>query len=432
MDADLGEFEEPKPARSTVNAVAALLERNGIDPAEVGRVQRVSLWQGFIKKPVPCERCNATGVVAEGLGDDGQEVVCPDCAGAKRDFVPEPVDLTGVQLSPAWEDGPEWPVVQPAKPCVVKHLARSLPPVRDASTVTVLLPDPQIGYRRLDDEMVPMHDEAAMACALDIVAAAQPERIVWLGDMLDLAEWSSKFLVLPEFSLTTQPTVDRTHRFLAETLAAAGPQVECAYLLEGNHDNRMANAVARNAMAAMRLRRANTPESWPVLSVPHLLRLDELGVTYVDGYPAGRVKLADRYGRQAALYALHGEKLDMTKQARAERVSTVQGHAHHVSMHSETYDDGDGAALEVEAWSLGCLCRTDGAVPSTKGGTNSRGRHIERVESWQQAMGVLTETPDGWWLEPVRIRDGVAVWRGKTFGHHRDVVATEDGQPPHG
>ena len=230
---------------------------------------------------------------------------------------------------------------------------------------------------------------------------------------MDLAEWSSKFLVLPEFVLTTQPSVDRTHRFLAESLAAAGPQLEQADLLEGNHDNRMANSIAKNAMAALRLRRANTPESWPVLSVPHLLHLDDLGINYVDGYPAGKVKVAERHGRQAALYAIHGEKLDVAKQAKKERFSTIQGHAHHVALHTETYDDED--PLEVEAWSLGCLCRLDGAVPSTKGGTDVKGHHVPRTESWQHAIGVLTETEDMWSLDPVRIRDGRAVWEGKEY-----------------
>lgn len=380
---DLQEFDAATRKR-VLGKLSDLLERSGIDLEDVNRINRVNAWQAMSKD------------------EDGNAVV---------------TDLVGIQLVPEWALGPQWPVVQAAKPLVVRFSPASRPQrAPTGHKVTVILPDPQIGYRRLDDgTMIPMQDEQAIACSLELLSAIRPSRVIWLGDTLDLAEWSSKFLVLPEFALTTQPTVDRTHQFLTESLSAAGPQVEQATLLEGNHDNRMANAVAKNAMAALRLRKANAPESWPVLSVPNLLRLDELGVSYIDGYPAGRVKLADPHGRQAALYALHGERLDMRKQAQAERVSTVQGHAHHVSVHSETYDGGDGSALEVEAWSLGCLCRLDGAVPSTKGGTSVRGRHIERIESWQHAIGVLTETGDGWWLEPVRIRDGRAIWHGKEF-----------------
>lgn len=385
-DDDLSEFEEPAQTHKRVlGKVADLLERNGIDVADIGKIHRVNVWQGFYK----------------GAGEDGEPV----------DKV---VDLAGIQLSPHWAEGPHWPVVQQAPPCVVRHTRR--PVERSGERVTVLLPDPQIGFLRLSDgELVPMHDERAIACALEVVAAARPDCLVWLGDTLDFAEWSSKFLVLPEFVMTTQPTIDYGHRFLADSIAAAGAQCEDRRLLEGNHDNRLGISIARNAIAAMRLRQANAPADWPVMSVPHLLRLDELGVKYVDGYPAGRTKLASAHGSQTALYALHGEKLSMEKQARAERVSTVQGHAHHVAVSCETYDGGDGQALEVESWSLGCLCRRDGVVPSTKGGHQTRGRHVERIESWQHAVGVLTETDDGWWLEPVRIREGRALWRGKVY-----------------
>ena len=384
-EADVSEFDAADPIktkRKVLGQLADLLDRNGIGVEDIGQVHRVNVWQAMSKD------------------DTGNAVV---------------TDLAGIQLSPTWESGPEWPAIQQAKPCVVRH-SRKAPTADTGARRTAFLPDPQIGFRRLDDgTLIPMQDELAIACTLTLLSVIKPHRVVWLGDTMDTAEWSSKFLVLPEFVLTTQPTVDRTHRFLAESQAAAGPQCEEWDLVEGNHDNRMANSVAKNAMAALRLRQANTPDGWPVMSVPHLLRLDELGIRYCDGYPAGRIKIASAHGRQAPLYALHGEKLSMEKQAKSERISTVQGHAHHFGHATETYDGGDGDAIEVESWSLGCLCRTDGAVPSTKGGADVRGRHVPRVESWQQGIGVVTETEDQWAMEPVRIRDGRALWRGKEY-----------------
>jgi hypothetical protein len=396
----LSEFEAAQPSlsrRKVLGQIADLLEKNGIAVEDIGRVDRVNVWQGFYKD------------------DEGGHHV---------------VDMAGIQLAPVWDEGPQWPVVQQAAPCVVAHNGGVADDTQRAdlcnTKVTVLLPDPQIGYRRLaDGELVPMHDEQAMACALELLAVIRPDRVVNLGDFLEFAEWSSKFLVLPEFVLTTQPTVDRAHRFLAEQQAAAGPQCVEWALLEGNHDDRLAKAIAKNAMAALRLRQANAPDSWPVMSLPHLLRLDDLGVTYIGGYPAGRVKVADEHGSQTALYALHGVRLSMEKQARFERVSTVQGHHHHFSMASETYDLGDGEAADVESWSLGCLCRRDGAIPSTKGGTDARGHHIERVESWQHGIGVLTEDENGWDLQPVRIRDGRARWRDQTVTARPTKGATQ-------
>lgn len=377
---DLGTFaakDDPKLKKAELGKLAALLERSGISIEDIHKVNKVNAWQGFYK---------------DKEGDSHL------------------VDLVGIQLSPVWAEGPAWPVVQQAKPCVVRHGRSSRNPCTNAK-VTVLLPDTQTGYRRdvQTGELTPMHDELAMAAALELLSVIRPHRVVHMGDGMDFAEWSSRFLVLPEFVLTTQPTLDREHRWLAECQAAAGPQCEDWAYLEGNHDDRLMKAIARNAMAAMRLRQANVPESWPVMSVPHLLRLEELGIGYVDGYPAGRLKLADKHGSQAPLYALHGERTSMERQAKAERVSTVQGHAHHFSMHTETYDNGDGP-VEVEAWSIGSLCRRDGAVPSTRGAAGNRGKHIERTERWQHGIAVVVEDEDGWDLLPVRIHDGRARW----------------------
>src|SRR5690606_32030325 len=163
---------------------------------------------------------------------------------------------------------------------------------------------------------------------------------------------------------TAQPAIDRAHRFLASQREVC----DDVSLLEGNHDDRLQIAVTRNTMAAVRLRRAgDPPESWPVLSVPFLLRLDDLDVTWVGAYPAGRQRIAGGTDEQAPLFAVHGEKLDLRKVAEAERQSYIQGHTHHQGLFRKTFEI-DGRPWLVWAISPGCLCRTDGAVPSTKGG----------------------------------------------------------------
>jgi hypothetical protein len=397
--AEQGAAEARRNPGATVRRLAELLERAGVPIEDIGRITRVSAWQGFMAKEVACADCGGEG--------------CRACAGTGKARVPEVVDMVGLQLAPTWADGPAWPVVQPAAPTVVRP-RRPAAKRPEGTRVTVLLPDTQIGYRRYGDgELDPMHDEAAMDVALQIVAAARPDAVVNLGDLLDLAEWSAKFVQWPEFALTTQAALDRAHRWLAAQRAEAGPEAEIV-LLGGNHDDRLAKAVTRNAMAALRLRRAEAPASWPVLSLPHLLRLDDIGVRYVGAYPAGRWRIAGASPPQTPLWAIHGERVDVAKQARLERQSYVQGHAHHVALHTATYEI-DGRPEEVQAWSIGCLCRIDGAVPSTHSGIDDHGRPVRRWESWQQAVAVVTETPEGWWLEPVRIIAGRAFWRGKLY-----------------
>lgn len=370
----------PPPTRKeTLGRIAALLERNGIDVDEIGGVKRISLYQSLTK--------NADGEA-------------------------EVHDLVGVQLSPAWSEGPQWPVVQPAAATVIRPTkARGL--ARDTK-ITVILPDPQIGFRRLHDgDMIATHDESAIDVALQITAAIKPDRIVNLGDTLDFPEWSSKFLVKPEFVLTTQPTIDTAHRFLARQRSLA-PDAE-VILLGGNHDKRIADAITRNAMAALRLRRAEAPQEWPVLSIPNLLRLDDLDVTYIGAYPAGRYQITGGNGTMTPLWAIHGERLDVAKVAKAERQSFVQGHIHRIALHTETYEV-NGRPESVVAFSPGCLCKVDGTVPSTKSGEDEHGRPVVRWENWQQGMAVVEEDDEGTWhVELVRIDHGKAIWRGKVF-----------------
>lgn len=365
--------------KEKIGRLAELLERSGIDADDVGRVEKINVWQGFYK-------------------DENGEA--------------QTVDMAGIVLSPEWASGPQWPVVQPAAPTTVRPV-KSTGAKTDAIT-TVVLPDPQIGYRRVRDDLVPMHDEAAMDVALQIVRDIKPQRVVNLGDFIDLPEWSSKFLVLPEFVLTTQPSLDRAHLFLAQQRAVVGDDAEIV-LLAGNHDDRLGKAIAKNAMAAMRLRRASAPEEFPVLSIPFLLRLEDLKVAYVGGYPAGRFKITQGNGRLTPLYAIHGERLDVAKVAREERQSFVQGHIHRIAMHSYTFEIADHAETVI-AFSPGCLCRVDGAVPSTRSGTDEHGLPLRRFEAWQQGLAVIQEDADGLWSsEIITIYEGSAVFRGKRY-----------------
>jgi hypothetical protein len=373
---------------AALGRIADLLDRNGIDLAEIGAITKVNLWQGFSKDQ-----------------ETGENNV---------------VDLVGVQIAPAWAEGPQWPVVQQAAPTLIRPKPRKS---ATSGTVIAILPDPQIGYRRNETgDLDPFHDEHAIDVALQIVADAKPHRIINLGDSCDFAEWSSKFTISPEMVLTTQPTIDRLHRFIAEQIAAAPDDCQIT-LMEGNHDARLPLAITKNAMAALRLRRANTPDSWPVLSMPHLLRLDDFGqlangqprATYIAGYPAARIKLAAGNDTITPLFAVHGERLTVSAVAKNERQSFVQGHIHRIQDHWATFDV-DGQPIIVNAWSPGCLCRIDGAVPSTRGATDPRGVPIRRIEDWQQGCAIITVSDDGSWSkELVPITNGNATWRGRTY-----------------
>jgi predicted phosphodiesterase len=380
-------LNDPGPLPERLGRIAKLLEDSGIPLDEVGRIDKVR------------------------IGDYQTTVKIRDADGSDRlEQVTNRAD--SLVITPSWETGPEWPVIQPAAPTVVKATTAKRPDT-DGWRQAVILPDPQIGYRRYEDGTLdPFHDEQAMAVALKLVRALRPDVVVNLGDFLDFAQFGT-FEQEPAFALTTQAALDRGHRFLAEQRANA-PEADIV-LLEGNHDRRLLKATIKNAAAAFGLRRANVPESWPVLSVPHLLRLDELDVEYVEGYPAGI------YWVNENVAAIHGHKVRSAGSTAAaviddERVSTIFGHVHRIELQHKTRRTKDGPRFSFAA-TPGCLCRLDGAVPSTKSSTDSAGRPVGSVENWQQGVAVVTFEPGNgrFAYEVAAIYDGELTFRGQRY-----------------
>lgn len=381
----LNSTPDPRDKQRRLGKIADLLARSGIDVEDIGNVQRVNVWQGFYKD---------------------------------EEGVAHTVDMSGVVLSPKWADGPAWPVVAQAAPCVIRPAQK--PNNRSTKWLkAVVLPDIQFGYFRLsDDGLEPIHDERALDVALRVIRQLRPDQIVMVGDNLDLVEFG-RYRMSPAFQRTTQATIDRASKFCAQ-LRAAAPEAQIIWLA-GNHEERLPNYVLDNARAAFGVKQAGA--KWPVLSVPHLCRLDDYGVEYRPGYPASHVWLNER------IRIIHGELVrsnGMTahRYLQREKVSVVYGHIHRREWAETTREDHDGRAATILAMSPGTLARIDGAVPSTKGGIDLDGRPLRRLEDWQQGLAVITYEPgDGRFAaEQVAIHDGWAMYRDREYGEASDAV----------
>jgi predicted phosphodiesterase len=238
------------------------------------------------------------------------------------------------------------------------------------------------------------------------------DSVINLGDFLDLPS-QGRFEQEPSFASTTQAAVDRGHMFLQQQRAAAGPKAKIV-LIEGNHDRRMEKFIVSNAASAYGIKRANMDEV-PVMSLPFLLRLDEIGVEYIDAYPAGAYWLNDK------LRAIHGDKVRSNGSTAAAytnntpHISTIFGHVHRQELQSRTIFDRLGPIKSV-AISPGCLCRVDGAVPSVNGSTKIDGSPAKFYENWQQGIAVVHYKKTGeFFTDLVQFNDGIAVFRGKEF-----------------
>ena len=309
-------------------------------------------------------------------------------------------------------NAPAWPIIGQGKQYRVPKLTPKVVSTSKYQTA-VILPDMQLGYFHAgNDVLEPIHDEQAIEVAMRIVKASKPNQIILVGDNLDLCEFG-KYRYTPAFARTTQATIDRATELCAQ-LRTIAPQAKIVWIA-GNHEERLGNYVLDSAAAAFGLRRGKVPHEWPVMSVPYLCRLDEFEITYLSGYPTGAHWINER------LHVIHGDKVasggsTAHKYLATVKTSVIFGHIHRREWAERTRDDHDGART-ILAVSPGCLARTDGAVPSTRGGHDLDGRPLYRSEDWQQGVAVVEYEPgDGNFnLELVPIRDGWARWRGVDY-----------------
>ena len=284
--------------------------------------------------------------------------------------------------------------------------------------LAALLPDTQIGYRVYEDgSVIEFHSEKAIDIALQILNYAHQQfgvdTVVNLGDTIDLPAQSRHHQEIA-FQNSTNLAIQRGYEYLAAQRATV-PDAEIVFL-EGNHDCRIYKYLAENAPAVVNMRQAGTgTEGWPVNSLPHLLRMDELGINYASGYPAGEYWLNEN------LRCIHGDRVNSSGSTAMKyinsnhHVSVIYGHIHRIEMLYHTNHTSTGPARNA-AFSPGCLCRVDGSVPSVKGGITPNEKPVKYWENWQQGVGFAWYKESGeFTLLSVPILDDWAVFMGQEF-----------------
>jgi predicted phosphodiesterase len=254
----------------------------------------------------------------------------------------------------------------------------------------LIIPDSQNGYRvdRKTNEHDPLHDRRAWDLAIQAAQKLQPEYIIMLGDMLDLAPFGT-YLTEPSLSYTTMPTLLELLWWCAQ-LRLAAPSAKI-YYLEGNHEKRLYKQLIGQLSEAVELRPVDDHEGPPSLSVKRLLALDSLDIEYLEGYPSAELWLWDK------VRVYHGDRVrsgsgattaSLIKEANS---SVVFGHIHRLEMCAKTVSKAEGQET-LFAMSPGCLCRLDGVIPGSTQRSN-----------WQQGLGIINLLP------ATAVRDSVAL-----------------------
>ena len=278
---------------------------------------------------------------------------------------------------------------------------RKAPKERDFE-LCIILPDTQTGFTWGPGhrELIPYHDRVALDVARQVVEDLDPDEVIWLGDNLDFEELSTKFTRDPLAAQTTQPAIDEQaywYRLFKASAHRARHRV-----FDGNHEARMKRALQEKSPWAVHLKAPGSER--PLLSVPYLLGLDDIGIEWLGEY-GSEFWLWDEVRISHGTVVASGGGRTSSRVVAGSSYSEVFGHIHSTEMASKTVWGPKGRRL-ISAMSPGCLCRVDGAVP----GVSSR-------PDWQQGFGVITRHREtgATTMHPVQIHDGIAMYGGKTY-----------------
>lgn len=247
------------------------------------------------------------------------------------------------------------------------------------------------------DQHAPEHDREFHAKFLSWLAENRPQKIVILGDLLenaDVSRWQDK-----EGQATAKQSIDAAY-FILRDYIEASPDSEIVWIC-GNHDHRVETYASNNASKVATIARAG--EDQPVLSVPHLMRLDELGIEYVADYPLGKVKLAKN------LIVIHGRTVRKGAGASAlanlekRGYSVVSGHSHRTGLVFKTTLDPDDQPTTHCAAETGTMKEIKPEV-------------FDEAPDHQNAFVTATIWPDDQFhLEPAIYSAGHLRWRDQRY-----------------
>ena len=329
-------------------------------------------------------------------------------ASKDADGEPQITTLRGVEVKPRYDREEDEYYYPPAVAANITPTRRK--GVKRDHRVLFVFSDAQIGFRRVGEELVPMHDERAMRVARLICRDIAPDKIINLGDTVDLPELSRFPKDSDHFYRTLGPAFQAAHDFYAQ-LRADHPNAEIIEV-DSNHNTRLQKFALKNAPDLYGMRQAGSESQWPVLTYPFLANLDAVGVEWVSGYGAAEYIHNDDLVFVHGTNAVSNGSTANKNSKQQQEVNYVQGHVHRSEMHTRTNRMGEYlVSLVVPA-----LCKTDGIVPGYHSAVDDTGKPVKRQQNWQNGVSIIHDYGDGNYnFQNVLINEGKAFYNGKEY-----------------
>lgn len=358
-----GPNEQAAAAQSQyITSIEELVAHSGVDETEWVRVrEEARSWTTTMKdedKDLEFDRGRITGQITSSTGI--AQMYYNKVAWVRR---------KPVEVEPAIRPITTAPLPPPA---VIEYKSPTI-------ETSLVIADLHLGFDV--PRMRPFHDRRMMATEIAIAKVIQPDRIILIGDSIDLPAWSDYFKIKNEHKGGTQLSLNELHFFLRELRLVA----PCAriQLFNGNHDSRLENSFDANLNRSLGLHVVGQQPKYPHNSIPGFIQAEQLGVEWLGKFPGHKEYLNE------SLRAYHGENYSSTPGGSARAtlkntmVSTIAGHAHRNEQASITYHGRAPGGETVTAYMVGVSCHTDGRVP---------GKRSE--PDWQQGIAVVRYIPD--------------------------------------
>lgn len=215
------------------------------------------------------------------------------------------------------------------------------------------------------DQQAPFHDLKLHSAFCEWLEFNQPNEGVLIGDTVDFPD-ISRHRWNPENTASVNECTQAGYDLLRGYVSAS-PNTQWKKL-PGNHDERLRNSIIDEKRELFGVRRPTVPgesEESPVLSVEYLLRLDELGIEYVDPqgeYAQGQVKVSDKLAARHGWLAKKGSGSSALATLEHLGFSVIIGHTHRQSLVYKTTHDINGQPSTLAAAETGCMCLVEGGL----------------------------------------------------------------------
>ena len=258
------------------------------------------------------------------------------------------------------------------------------------------------------DQHCPHQDVELHAAACQWLRTNKPNRGILVGDMLDF-DSISRHRYNPEWSRSMQECIDVSYGVLRDYVQAS-PATKWQ-LLSGNHEARLRNAVIDSLLNMYGLRRAKVDDEQigeSVLSISHLLRLDELGIEWVNPngeYEHAQIRVSEKLAARHGWIATQKSGTTALKTLEHLGHSVIVGHSHRMSEVFLTKHDIDGNSETLTGVECGTMARIkDGLGYSV-------------APDWQAGFATATIYADGKFnIDLAKWTNGNLMWRDQRIG----------------